>query len=525
MAVARIQPFLAALDMICVDTPAPPTAAVVFGASGDLAHRKLLPSLAQIQQRGLLSEHFCLLGCGRTEYSDEQFRQTARTAIQENAGSTSADAMEAVLQKFYYLSGDYADPATYDRIKQRLAELRKKHGVQGCNMYYLSVPPVLYETVAERLGSAGLSRKEEPRCQAQARLVVEKPFGRDLESAAKLNDTISKWFQESQIYRIDHYLGKETVQNIMIFRFANAIFEPIWNRNHIDNMQITIAETLGVEHRASYYDKSGALRDIFQNHMLQMLALVAMEPPISFDADSVRDEKAKLLCSIRPLDPGRQGDESHGLRPGIVRGQYRPGRINGQPVPGYCQEEGVDPNSRTETFVAARVLVDNWRWKDVPFYLRTGKRMAKKDTEIVVTFKSVPHSLFGSAGLPEMPPNILAFHIQPEEGIALRFQAKRPGSKICMGTLAMNFSYKQVFGVEMPEAYQRLLLDCMAGDQTLFTRFDSVQTAWQLVTPVLKAWEKSPEPPVEYPAGSESFPQADALLEADGRHWHGLLEV
>jgi len=525
MAVAQIQPFLAALNTICVDTAAPPTAMVVFGASGDLARRKLLPSLVQIQQRGLLSEHFCLLGCGRTEQSDEQFRRTARKSIEDSGGNISAEAVEAVLQKCYYLSGDYGDPATYDNIKRRLAELRNKHGIQGCNMFYLAVPPVLYETVAERLGSAGLSRKEEPRCQTQVRLVVEKPFGRDLESAIRLNDTISKWFQESQVYRIDHYLGKETVQNIMIFRFANAIFEPIWNRNHIDNVQITIAETLGVEQRASYYDKSGALRDMFQNHMLQMLALAAMEPPISFDADVVRDEKAKLLRSIRSLDSGQNGDESLGLRPGIVRGRYGPGFINGQPAPGYRQEEGVDPNSRTETFVAARVLIDNWRWKDVPFYLRTGKRMAKKDTEVIVTFKSVPHSLFGSAGMPDMPPNILAFHIQPEEGIALRFQAKRPGSKICMGTLAMNFSYKQVFGVEMPDSYQRLLLDCMAGDQTLFTRFDSVQVAWQLLTPLLEAWEKSPETPVEYPAGSESFPEADALVEADGRHWHGLLEV
>jgi len=525
MAVARIQPFLAALDMICVDAPAPPTAMVVFGASGDLAHRKLLPSLAQIQQRGLLSKHFCLLGCGRTEYSDEEFRQTVRKSIEESAGDASAEAVDAVVQKCYYLSGDYADPATYDSIKQRLAELRNKHGVRGCDVFYLAVPPVLYETVAERLGLASLSHKQEPQCHLQARLVVEKPFGRDLESATRLNDTISRWFQESQIYRIDHYLGKETVQNIMIFRFANAIFEPIWNRNHVDNVQITIAEMLGVEHRASYYDQSGALRDIFQNHMLQMLALAAMEPPISFDADSVRDEKVKLLRSIRVLDSGRKADESRELRPEIVRGQYGPGFINGQPAPGYRQEEGVDPDSRTETFVAARVLIDNWRWKDVPFYLRTGKRMAKKDTEVVVTFKSVPHSLFGSAGLPEMPLNILAFHIQPEEGIALRFQAKRPGSKICMGTLAMNFSYKQVFGVEMPEAYQRLLLDCMAGDQTLFTRFDSVHVAWRLLTPLLKAWEKSPETPVEYPAGSESFPEADALVEADGRHWHGLLEV
>jgi glucose-6-phosphate 1-dehydrogenase len=512
--VEQIQPSLASLDMICVDVPAPPTAMVAFGASGDLASRKLLPSLAQVQQRGLLSDHFCLLGCARTPYTDEQFRQLARKAIEEGAGDVSTEAVEAVLQKFHYLSGSYDDPATYDNIGRRLTELRKLHGIRGCSLFYLAVPPALYETIVERLGSAGLSSKDKPECYLQARLVVEKPFGRDLKTAAELNRTISKWFAESQIYRIDHYLGKETVQNIMIFRFANTIFEPLWNRNHIDNVQITIAETLGVEHRASYYDTSGALRDIFQNHMLQMLALIAMEPPSSFDADSVRDEKAKLLRSVRPFDLAK-----------VVRGQYGAGRIDGRDVPGYRNEQGVDPSSRTETFAAAKALIDNWRWKDVPFYLRTGKRMAEKDTEIIVTFKAIPHSLFAPVDLHEMPPNILVFRIQPEEGISLRFQAKRPGSKICMGTLNMSFSYKQVFGVEMPEAYQRLLLDCMAGDQTLFTRFDGVQVAWQLVMPVLTAWEKSPEAPTEYPAGSESFPQADALLAADGRRWHGLLEM
>jgi glucose-6-phosphate 1-dehydrogenase len=510
----RIQPSLASLDMVCVDVPAPPTAMVAFGASGDLASRKLLPSLAQVQQRGLLSEHFCLLGCARTPYTDEQFRQLARKAIEENAKDVSAESVEALVQKLHYLSGGYDDPATYQNIDRRLAELRQQHGIRGCSLFYLAVPPVLYETIVERLGSAGLSSKKEPECQLQARLVVEKPFGKDLKTAVELNRTISKWFAESQIYRIDHYLGKETVQNIMIFRFANTIFEPLWNRNHVDNVQITIAETLGVEHRASYYDQSGAVRDIFQNHMLQMLAMIAMEPPISFDADSVRDEKAKLLRSIRAFDPSQ-----------VVRGQYGAGQVEGRDVPAYRGEQGVDPNSRTETFVAAKALVDNWRWNNVPFYLRTGKRMARKDTEIVVTFKAIPHSLFASVGLHEMPPNILVFRIQPEEGISLRFQAKRPGSKICMGTLNMSFSYKQVFGVEMPEAYQRLLLDCMLGDQTLFTRFDSVQVAWQLVTPILKTWERSEGSPVEYASGSESFPQADGLLEADGRRWHGLLEM
>jgi glucose-6-phosphate 1-dehydrogenase len=523
MANREIHPSVA-LDMICAETPAPPTAMIVFGASGDLANRKLMPSLAQIQERGLLSEQFCLLGCGRTEYSDDQFRQLAADAIRRNSGGVSSEASEAFLDKLHYLHGDYADPQTYERLKSRLAELRQKHNIDGCNLFYLSVPPFLYPTIIDRIGAAGLSGHDGHECEKRVRLMVEKPFGRDLPSATELNDTITKWFEETQVYRIDHYLGKETVQNIMIFRFANAIFEPLWNRNHIDNIQITIAETLGVEHRASYYDRSGALRDIFQNHMLQMLALVAMEPPISFDADRVRDEKTKLLRAVRPFECGtpEAGETPSPASCRVIRGQYGPGRIDGQQVPGYRAEEGVDPQSKTETFVAARVLVDNWRWKGVPFYLRTGKRLAKKNTEIVVTFKEIPYSLFGSVGLDQMRANVLVFQIQPEEGISLEFQAKRPGSKICIGTLNMAFRYKDLFGVEMPEAYQRLLLDCMAGDQTLFTRFDGIEVSWQLLMPVLEAWQQSPNRPVEYPAGSESFPQADALIEADGHSWHRL---
>ncbi|MCU0914265.1 MAG: glucose-6-phosphate dehydrogenase [Planctomycetes bacterium] len=527
MANREVHPFLAGMEMICAETPTPPTAITVFGASGDLARRKLLPSLAQIQQRGLLHEQFCLLGCGRTEYSDEQFRELAASAIRENSGNGPLEAPPAFLEKLYYLRGEYDDPSTYERLKTRLTELRKKHGIDRCDLFYLSVPPLLYETIIEHLGAAGFSWKGDPECHRRVRLMVEKPFGRDLRSATQLNNVIAKWFEESQVYRIDHYLGKETVQNIMIFRFANAIFEPIWGRNHIDNVQITIAETLGVEHRASYYDQSGALRDIFQNHMLQMLALVAMEPPNSFDADQVRDEKIKLLRAVRPFVCG-SGDLATGnpsAKCRIVRGQYGPGRIGGGPVPGYRQEGGVAPGSRTETFVAARLLIDNWRWKDVPFYLRTGKRLARKDTEIAVTFKEIPHSLFGSVGLEQMPPNVLIFRIQPEEGISLRFQAKHPGSKICIGTLKMTFSYKDLFGMEMPEAYQRLLLDCMLGDQTLFTRFDGIEVTWRLLMPVLEAWQNHPSGPAEYAAGSESFPQADALVEADGRQWRRLGET
>jgi glucose-6-phosphate 1-dehydrogenase len=515
MATPEIHPSVAALDIVCAETAAPPIAMVVFGASGDLVSRKLLPSLLQIQQRGLLSDRFCLLGCGRTEYSDEEFREMTRTALREHAAGASPQAITTFVERLHYLSGDYADARTYERIKNRLDELHVKHDVDGCNLFYLSVPPVLYATIIEHLGSAGLSRRDDPDCEKCARLVVEKPFGRDLTSASELNESVSRWFDETQVYRIDHYLGKETVQNIMIFRFANGIFEPVWNRNHIDNVQITIAETLGVEHRASYYDKSGALRDMFQNHVLQMMALIAMEPPISFHADHIRDEKVKLLRSIRPL-------QMDAWNKSCVRGQYAAGEVNGQQVPAYRSEKGVDPKSTTETFVAARLFVDNWRWKDVPFYLRTGKRLAQKDTEIVVTFKQVPHSLFGSVGLDDMPPNILVFRIQPEEGISLRFQAKRPGSKMCMGTLDMSFSYQGVFGVQMPESYERLLLDCMLGDQTLFTRFDGVETSWQLLTPVLRAWENDGAGPTHYPAGAESFAQADALPASDGRRWHKL---
>jgi len=515
MTVQDIHPSLAAMEIVCAETAAAPTAMVVFGASGDLAHRKLLPGLAQIRQRGLLSEHFCLLGCGRTEYSDEQFRQMAREALRKNAKGISDDTARSFIEGLYYVSGDYDDPALYQRLKDRLAELKARHRISGCDIFYLAVPPALYGRITEHLGAAGLSCKGEPECQQCARLVVEKPFGRDLQTATELNQILYRWFSEEQVYRIDHYLGKETVQNLMIFRFANGIFEPVWNRSHIDNVQITIAETLGVEHRASYYDHSGALRDMFQNHMLQMLALVAMEPPSSFDADRIRDEKAKLLRSIRPFE----FDEWNSS---FVRGRYGPGIVNGQHVPAYREERGVAADSTTETFVAARLFVDNWRWKDVPFYLRTGKRLARKDTEIAITFKQVPHSLFGSVGLDELPPNVLVFRIQPEEGMSLHFQAKRPGSKICMGTLNMSFAYKDVFHAEMPEAYERLLLDCMTGDQTLFTRFDSVDLAWRLLMPVLDAWQAGRTPLPEYPAGSESFPQADALPAADGRRWRRL---
>ncbi|MEA3226443.1 MAG: glucose-6-phosphate dehydrogenase [Planctomycetota bacterium] len=504
-------------NILCAETVAGPNAVVVFGASGDLVHRKLLVSIFRLYQQNFLDGRFYILGCGRKRFSDEDFRGKAEQSIRDSSNSSSLNELDDFTGRLYYLDGDYDDAGFYRRIKAKLTELDKKHDVHESLMFYLSVPPFLYSTIVDHLGSAQLSCSGEIETMGQTRLVVEKPFGRDLRSALDLNDSISRCFTESQIYRIDHYLGKETVQNILMLRFANTIYEPIWNRNYIDNVQITIAETVGVEHRAGYYDSAGALRDMFQNHMLQMLTLVAMEPPISFEADYIRDEKVKLLSSIRPFDLDRLDDS-------WVRGQYGPGAVNGEQVVGYLDESAVKPDSRTETFVAARLFIDNWRWQDVPFYLRTGKRLAAKDTEIAITFKEVPYSMFSSVGLDELPVNVLVLRIQPEEGISLSFQAKRPGSKICMSTLNMNFSYKSIFSAAMPEAYQRLLLDCMVGDQTLFTRQDDVEISWRLMTPILQAWEQAQSKPHRYVAGGESFPEADRLVERDGRKWRKLLQ-
>lgn len=496
-------------DLTCIETPAGPGGIVVFGASGDLVRRKLLISLFRLYQQELIQEHFFLLGAGRKELTDEQFRQDTRNILLEKTKEESPEGLNNFINKLYYISGDYDQASFYNNIKTRISLLEKKHEVSDNIAFYLSVPPILYPVIVENLGKSGLSGF------SQAKLVVEKPFGRDLPSAVELNNKILEHFNESQIYRIDHYLGKETVQNILMFRFANAIFEPIWNRNYIDNIQITIAESEGIEHRGSYYDESGALRDMFQNHMLQMLALAAMEPPVSFESESIRDEKVKLLRSIRPFNIEE-------LDKYIVRGQYSEGIINSKKATGYRSEQSVSPQSKIETYAAAKVFIDNWRWKDVPFYLRTGKRLSGKNTEIAITFKKAPHSMFASMSIHDLPPNVLILQIQPKEGILLNFQAKHPGSKRCMSTLAMNFKYSELFGTEMPEAYQRLLLDCLLGDQTLFTRQDSIETAWRILTPVLQAWQQSDTFPIEYPAGAESFSAADNLLESDSRKWRKI---
>ena len=511
----EIKPTIDKREILCAETAPGPIAFVVFGASGDLVGRKLFVSLFQLFSRNLLNDRFYLLGCGRKKFSDEEFRKKAEQSIRDKSDPASVKDLDAFMSKLYYVDGDYNDANFYEHIKTRLAELDKKHKVYEDLVHYLSVPPFLYPIIIENLAPAGLACTKKLHSKQHIKLVIEKPFGKDLQSAVELNKIIHRCFNESQIYRIDHYLGKETVQNILMFRFANIIFEPVWNRNYIDHVQITLAESSGVEHRASYYDKSGALRDMFQNHMLQMLALVAMESPISFEGDHIRDEKVKLLRSVRAFDANRL-DEL------CVRGQYVSSSIKGSKVNGYLEEPGVRADSTTETFIAAKMFVDNWRWQGIPFYLRTGKRMAVKETEIAITFKNVPYSMFSSVGLDELPANVLVMRIQPEEGISLSFQAKRPGAKTCMSTLTMNFNYNELFETEPPEAYQRLLLDCMTGDQTLFTRQDAIETAWRSLSPIMQAWENEGYELYEYPAGAESFPAADNLIKSDGRKWRSL---
>jgi glucose-6-phosphate 1-dehydrogenase len=511
----RIEAVLREQEMLCIEASAGPCSMVVFGASGDLAHRKLFGSLYELFRRELISRRFYCIGCGRSEYSDEVFRDKVRVSLKNTSEDIDEKTLNTFLRQLYYVAGDYADAGLYTRICEKMRELDAEYDIEGVRLFYLSVPPFLYGEIVGKLGSLKLTCPAATGRFQHVRLIVEKPFGRDLETAKELDRVLGRHFQESQIYRIDHYLGKETVQNLLIFRFANSLFEPVWNRNYIDHVQITIAETLGVEHRADYYDKTGALRDMFQNHILQMLALVAMEPPVSFEADRVRDEKVKLLRSLRRIEP----DDVPRL---FVRGQYGPGIMEGRPVTGYLQEKGVGADSKTETFVAAKLYVDNWRWKGVPFYVRTGKRLKHRLTEIAITFRQVPHSMFMTAGLSDMPPNVLRFQIQPEEGMFLSLQAKRPGSKLCMSTLEMEVDYQQVFGVRMPEAYQRLLLDCMLGDQTLFTRHDSVLASWETIMPVLEFWQTQDGKLSVYPAGSSTFFDAQTIIETDGHVWGEL---
>jgi glucose-6-phosphate 1-dehydrogenase len=487
----------------------PPLALVIFGATGDLTRRKLLPAVFRLWKDGLLPQGFAVVGFGREEMPDEQFRERMRAALAEFAQPPSDDDWAGFAPRLSYVATPFDDPEAYIRLDRHLKEMDGLCGTCGNRLYYLAIPPSVIPTVVEGLGRAGMVRA--PGEPEWTRIVVEKPFGHDLASARELNALLLRVFDESQVFRIDHYLGKETVQNLLVFRFANVIWEPVWSRTYVDHVQVTVAETVGVESRAGYYERAGALRDMVQSHLLQLLTLVAMEPPAAYDADSIRTEKVKVLRAVRPVT--RESVERE-----VVRGQYA-ASPDGR-MAGYRQEPGVAPGSRTETSVALRLWIDDWRWAGVPFYLRTGKRMPRKSSEVVVRFRQAPHPILDAVQGDRPQPNALVLRIQPKEGISLYFEAKVPGLSGPLEPVAMDFDYARAFpGAQAPEAYERLLLDAMLGDATLFARRDEVEAAWALVTPILEAWETGGEPE-PYPAGTWGPPGADRLLEEMGHRWH-----
>jgi glucose-6-phosphate 1-dehydrogenase len=493
--------------------PAPPCAMVIFGATGDLTKRKLIPALYNLAADGLLPDEIAVVGVGRSPLAEDEFRQRMGEDLRHFATTDVDDAkVDWLLHRLRYVSGDLDDPETFQRLAQTLAKADEELGTGGNYLFYLAVPPGLFSQYIQSLGEAGLTREEEGRWR---RVIIEKPFGHDLDSARKLNHEIREVLAEKQIFRIDHYLGKETVQNIMAFRFANGIFEPIWNRRYVDHVQITVAETVGVEGRGGYYEEAGALRDMVQNHMFQLLALTAMEPPVSFAADTVRDERVKVLSAIRQLSP-------EDVLRHVVRGQYGEGTVDGERVPAYRAEKLVDPHSATDTFVALELFVDNWRWADVPFYLRTGKHLPRRVTEIAIQFKRAPLMLFRDTPIERLNPNVLVIRIQPDEGISLRFEGKVPGPAMRLGTVRMHFEYADYFGAQPHTGYETLLYDCMLGDSTLFHRSDMVEAGWCVVTPILDVWKALP--PRNFPnyaAGTWGPKEADELIQKDGRKWRG----
>lgn len=489
-----------------------PQILVIFGASGDLTQRKLVPALYQMKLERKLPPQLTIVGVARREWSHEFFRQHLREGIEEFGGGLQSELLwEDFARGLFYCSGNMDDQASYQKLKSLLAELDEERGTRGNRVFYLSVAPRFFAEAIQQLGTAQMLT--DPRKQ---RLVIEKPFGRDLSSAQVLNRVVRQVCNEEQVYRIDHYLGKETVQNLMVFRFGNTIFEPLWNRQYVDHVQITVAETVGLEGRAGYYETSGALRDMVQNHLMQLFSLTAMEAPNSLDADSIRNEKVKVVQATHLADVLHLANSA-------VRGQYTPGWMGGQKVPGYREEEGASSESTTPTYAALKFYIDNWRWKGVPFYLRTGKRMPKKVSEIAIQFKEVPFLMFQSAAK-QANPNVLVLRIQPNEGISMRFEVKTPGNSLRTRSVEMDFRYDAAFGKPNTDAYARLLIDCMLGDQTLFTRGDEVEASWQILTPLLDVWD-NPAPASSIPlyeAGTWGPVEAELLLNRDGRRWRRL---
>jgi glucose-6-phosphate 1-dehydrogenase len=505
-------------------------ALVIFGASGDLTRRKLLPALYALAHDGLLPDRFAVIGFARKEKSSEAFREEMRQAVEKfsRLNPLNAEVWDRLARDLYYVPASFEDPDGYERLRALLTDVDRQHGTGGNRLYYLATPPAAYVDVVSHLGTAGLvgniwdsSHETDPSPEAcgYCRIIVEKPFGHDLSTAHALNTEIHRVFRERQVYRIDHYLGKETVQNILTFRFGNSIFEPLWNRRYVDHVQLMVAEDQGVEGRGGYYDSAGAMRDMIQNHMLQLLSLVAMEPPATFEADAVRDEKVKVLRAIREIPTERIEDTT-------VRAQYISGQLHGKKIAAYADESGVATETAIETFAALRLEIDNWRWAGVPFYLRTGKAFPSRVTEVTIQYRQPPLLLFQHTDHVDhdardtIQPNCLTLRIQPNEGISLRVGLKPPGPQISLVPARLGFSYREAFGIDPAEAYERLLLDCMLGDSTLFIRRDEVESAWALVTPVLEAWAAADRTGLAYyPAGSWGPKEADRFIEADGRKW------
>lgn len=493
-----------------------PCVMVIFGVTGDLTARKLMPSLYDLTIGHPLPEGFTIVGVSHRDWSDETFRSEMRTAVEESARTPVTDeSWELFSQGLFYVKGDFESDETYATLKERLDAIDAERRAHGNRLFYLATSPKFYSPIIKQLGASGIAARQDiyyDRAESWNRIVIEKPFGHDVASARALNADLGRVFSERQIYRIDHYLGKETVQNVLAFRFANTLFEPVWNRQYVDHVQITVAEALGVEDRAGYYEDAGALRDMVQSHILQLLAVIAMEPPALFNGNALRDEKVKVLRAVVPPS----GDD---LAQKTVRGQYEEGYVGGRAVQAYRDEKAVNPASRTETYVALELAIDNWRWAGVPFYLRTGKRLPRRVTEIAIEFKQVPHLMFQSIGEVDLSPNVITMRIQPDEGIALKFAAKVPGPTTQLRPVRMDFLYGSSFGDAGADAYERLLLDAMLGDPTLFARRDEVETAWALMQPILDGWEENAQPVYPYESGSWGPGRAETMLRRARREW------